>query len=449
MENTPHEKSSWIQELSNQSWNLELVVSGAAIFSTSFLPEIADKAIGSFYENYQISSDISSQVFPTLAYSFGKSSAYLLIFTFIIHFIIRAFWIALVGLRAVFPQGINFDNIPNTTKDMAEMYKQKFGTLDSYIVKLDKLCSQIFSIAFVLVLFSIMMAVLYLLGFVATIGFKTYLPVVYEKTKIIFLVLFALIWVFSMVIMAIGSKEKYRSKPILGNLYKATIEKSTFLYMGMYKPIQFINFTFGSNMPHKKYFRTVLIIGFTFFAVAIGIYSSKLLEHAGIPILESRNYYSSGSANHKLETNFYDNLRTENDDMPVASIQSDVIEEPFLKLFINYTKILDENLAKIYKEPTLPDSLRNSQKRPLRDEARLECLGTYFQISLNDSTLNSPEFLFETNARGKGIKAYINTENCKMGRNTLYIKTLKTDSLPKKVYDEYLAIPFWYSNKGK
>ena len=95
MENTPHEKSIWIQELSNQSWNLELVVSGAAIFSTSFLPEIADKAISSFYENYQISSDISSQVFPTLAYSFGKSSAYLLIFTFIIHFIIRAFWIAL------------------------------------------------------------------------------------------------------------------------------------------------------------------------------------------------------------------------------------------------------------------------------------------------------------------------------------------------------------------
>jgi len=276
MENTPHEKSNWIQELSNQSWNLELVVSGAAIFSTSFLPELADKAISSYYLNYQISRELSSEVFPTLAYSFGKSSAYLLIFTFIIHFIFRAFWIALVGLRAVFPQGINFDNIPNTTKDMAEMYKQKFGTLDAYIVKLDKLCSQIFSIAFVLVLFSIMMAILYLVGFVATVGFKTYLPVVYEKTKIIFLVLLGLIWTFSMVIMAIGSKEKYRSKPMLGRLYKATIEKSTFLYMGMYKPMQYINFTFGSNMPHKKYFRTVLIIGFTFFTVAIGIYSFKL-----------------------------------------------------------------------------------------------------------------------------------------------------------------------------
>ncbi|MFN8430264.1 MAG: hypothetical protein U0V04_09810 [Spirosomataceae bacterium] len=448
MENTPHEKSNWIQELSNQSWNLELVVSGAAIFSTSFLPELADKAISSYYLNYQISRELSSEVFPTLAYSFGKSSAYLLIFTFIIHFIFRAFWIALVGLRAVFPQGINFDNIPNTTKDMAEMYKQKFGTLDAYIVRLDKLCSQIFSIAFVLVLFSIMMAILYLVGFVATVGFKTYLPLVYEKTKIIFLVLLGLLWTFSMVIMAIGSKEKYRSKPMLGKLYKATIEKSTFLYMGMYKPMQYINFTFGSNMPHKKYFRTVLIIGFTFFTVAIGIYSFKLLEHVGVPIMESRNYFSSGSAKHKLETNFYDNLRTEKDEIPAASIQSDVIEEPFLKLFINYSKVLDEDLVKIYEEPKMADSLRNSQKRPLRDAARLACLGTYFQISLNDSTLKSPEFLFETNALSKGIKTYLNTENCKAGKNTLYIKTLKTDSLPKKVYDEYVIIPFWYS-KGR
>ena len=131
-------KSNWIQELSNQSWNLELVVSGAAIFSTSFLPELTDSAISSYYENYQISEDIYNQVLPTLAYSFAKASAYLLIFTFVVHFIFRAFWIAIVGLRAVFPNGINFDNIPNTNKEMADLYKSKFGTLDGFIVKVDK-----------------------------------------------------------------------------------------------------------------------------------------------------------------------------------------------------------------------------------------------------------------------------------------------------------------------
>ena len=139
------------------------------------------------------------------------------------------------------------------------MHKQKFGTIDCYIVQLDKLCSQIFSIAFVLVLFSVMMAFLYLLGFVATIGFKTYLPTIYEKTKPIFLVFFGLVWLFSMVIMAAGYHEKYREKPIIKRLYKGVIEKSTFLYLGMYKPVQYINFTFGSNMLHKKYFKSLFL----------------------------------------------------------------------------------------------------------------------------------------------------------------------------------------------
>jgi hypothetical protein len=445
MENNPHEKSNWIQELSNQSWNLELVVSGAAIFSTSFLPELTDRAIASYYENYQISSDLYNQVMPTLAYSFGKSSAYLLIFTFIVHFIIRAFWIALVGLRAVFPNGINFDTLPNTTKEMAEMYKQKFGTLDSYIVRLDKLCSQIFSIAFVLVLFSIMMAFLYLLGFVATIGFKTYLPTIYEKTKPIFIVLFGLVWLFSMAIMVAGYNEKYREKPIIKRLYKGVIEKSTFLYMGMYKPVQYINFTFGSNMPRKKYFKAVVLIGFVFFTTAMGIYMSKLFEHFGIPIMESRSFYSTGTAEHRLNSSFYDSQRAENDEPAEASIQSDIIEDPFLKLFINYSKVLDEDLSMICKEPVLADSLKNSQKRLIKDKARLSCLGDYFQIVLNDSTIGSPEFFFEETAQAKGIKSYLSTEKCKIGRNTLFIKTMQTDSLPKKVWGDYVAIPFWFS----
>ncbi|MCP9769972.1 hypothetical protein EGI22_18870 [Lacihabitans sp. LS3-19] len=447
MENHPHEKSNWIQELSNQSWNLELVVSGAAIFSTSFLPELTDSAIASYYQNYQISSDLYSQVLPTLAYSFGKASAYLLISSFIVHFIFRAFWIALVGLRAAFPQGINFDNLPNTTKEMAEMYKEKFDSLDGFIVRLDKLCSQIFSIAFVLVLFSIMMALLYILGFVATIGFKTYLPSLYEITKPVFLGLLGVLWLFSMLIMAAGYTEKYREHPIIRKLYKATVEKSTFLYMGMYKPIQYINFTFGSNMPHKKYFKSVMVIGFIFFTLSIGIYTTKLFEHAGISMMESRNFFSSGSPEYQINSSFYDNQRAENDEMPEASIQSDVIQEPFLKLFINYSKVLDEDLSKICKEPVLADSLKNSQKRPIKDKARLECLGEYFQISLNDSTMNSNEFFFEKTDRAKGIKIYLNTEKCKIGRNTLYIKTLEIDSLPKKVWGDYVAIPFWYFDK--
>lgn len=445
MEIPPHEKSNWIQELSNQSWNLEFVVSGAAIFSTSFLPELTDQAIASYFENYQLTNDLPDQLFPILAYSFAKSSTYLLIITFVLHFIIRAFWIALVGLRAVFPQGINFENIPNTNKELSEIYKKKFGSLDGFIVRLDKICSQIFSIAFVLVLFSLMLALLYVVIFLGTVGVRTYFPELYTKAKPIFMAIALAIAVVSMLIFLLSSKEKYREHPLVGKLYKHFIQKSTWLYMGMYKPIQYINFTFGSNLPRKKYFRAIALIGFSFFGVSIFIYTLKLLDHNGLPYLESRNFYSSGSAEHQLIANYYDNLRQEGERIVIAGIQSDVIEEPFVKLFITYNKGLDADLSKFCSAPTLPDTLKNYKKRILKDKTRLDCFNQYFKIILNDSTLTPVEFFFEDYHTTKGLKTYLSTEKCKIGRNTLYIKTMKTDSLPKKVWTEYVAIPFWYA----
>lgn len=66
-------------------------------------------------------------------------------------------------------------------------------------------------------------------------------------------------------------------------------------------------------------------------------------------------------------------------------------------------------------------------------------------IALNDSTLQPVEFFFEEYNPTKGLKTYLSTEKCKTGRNTLYIKAMATDSLPKKVWTDYVAIPFWYA----
>jgi len=43
------------------------------------------------------------------------------------------------------------------------------------------------------------------------------------------------------------------------------------------------------------------------------------------------------------------------------------------------------------------------------------------------------------------LRTYLSTEKCKIGRNTLYIKTMNVDSLPKKVWTEYVKVPFWYA----
>lgn len=446
MENSTQDRSNWLQELSNQSWNLEFVVSGAAIFSTSFLPDLIEQAISYYFENYQAKDSLSNVLLPTLAYSFAKASAYLLITTFFVHFILRAFWIAMVGLRAVFPQGIIFEKLPNTNTELRESIKKKFGKLDDFIIRLDRRCSQIFSIAFILVLFSVMIALIYILSFLLIVGVKTYIPAYYVKVMYFLRIILIAWFCLSAFGFIIGTKEKYREHPILGKWLKIIVQSSSLLYFGMYKPINYINLVFASNLPRKKYYLYMSSFAITFMVLAMSIYTQKLFEHNGLPFLESRNFYSSGSTDYQLQSSFYDNQRADGE-IAEASIQADVIQEPFIKLFINYGKVLDADLSKICKVPKIPENLERHEKRSLKDKARLECFGEYFQIALNDSTLHPVEFLYEEHGseRTKGISTYLSTEKCIIGRNQLYIRALETDSLPKKVWTKYVTIPFWYA----
>lgn len=447
MEKPSEEHKNWLQELTNQSWNLELLISGAAIFSISFLPDLTEQAINYYYENYLSSNDFVDEGIPTLAFSFAKAATYLLIFTFVLHFILRAFWVGLVGLRAVFPEGIKFENLPNTNNELIEVYKEKFGTLDDFIVRLDKFCSKIFSVAFILVMFSFMMASMYLFIFALVFGLKLINHEFYFKYRAIAgIVLLALFIVFSIIFYVIGQK-KYRENPKYSNIYKKMVNSSTWMYFGMFKPINYLTFVFASNLSRKNYLKSSTLFGVSFFIIAFSIYTKKAFENKGVTFLESRSFYSAGTKDFQLNSNFYDNKRAENNDIPEATIQSDIIEDSFIKLFINYNKVLDEDLGKICKAPVIDKKLSNKEKRFIRDKANIECLKQYFQVSLNDSTIKNTDFLYE-NKEGtntKGISSYISTEKCKTGRNTLSIKTLAVDSLPKKVWIKYVTIPFWYA----
>ncbi len=447
MQTEHKDHQNWLQELSNQSWNLELLVSGAAIFSTSYLPGLCDDALAYYVENYQSSPDMVNSILPTLAFAFAKAASYLLIVTFFAHFILRAFWIGLVGLRAVFPKGIQYENIPNTNEKLREIYRQRFGNFDDYIVWLDKISSQIFSIAFVLVLYSFMLAFAYLSFFLVVVLFKTFNETLYNKVKMPALVVLGILYILLLMVLLLANKPKFKDNERMQKAYNSIMTGSTWLYLGMYEPLNYINLVFGSNMPRKKYYRALTLIGGAFFLVAIIIYYQKITSNLGFSIFETRKYYSAGTAQHTFQNSYYDNLRPADAYLPEASIQADVIDGPYLKLFINYNKVLDARLAKLCKEPTLPTKLKGSEKRALKDKAHLACLSQYFQVSIGDSSLAQPEFMYSQQGavQAKGLSSYIALDKCKPGRHTLYIKTLDTDSLPKRYYKDYAAIPFWYA----
>jgi len=82
-----------------------------------------------------------------------------------VYLIVRGFWIAIVGLSSVFPEGINTKTLNFSQKFSARIYKIK---IESYLIQIDKFCSSLFAFAIILVslitTFSMMLIILLLVA---------------------------------------------------------------------------------------------------------------------------------------------------------------------------------------------------------------------------------------------------------------------------------------------
>ena len=87
-----------LHELTSQSWNLELLISGAALFATLTLPDLLDSGLVYYRYNLMSDTDYVHEIIPAQVSGLIKGVSYLLFGAFLIHFIMRAFWVGLVGL---------------------------------------------------------------------------------------------------------------------------------------------------------------------------------------------------------------------------------------------------------------------------------------------------------------------------------------------------------------
>ncbi len=135
-------KPKWLRKLEQESWQAELIVSGAAIIGSLQLPGLVDSMEYYFLLNY----DRDTLFICYLSAIYWRILAVSLIFAFIFHFIVRALWIGLVGLNSVFPGGFR-TNQRFSPYYQAEL-RNEYGDIDGFIARLDRLGSAIFGVAF-------------------------------------------------------------------------------------------------------------------------------------------------------------------------------------------------------------------------------------------------------------------------------------------------------------
>jgi hypothetical protein len=210
--------------------------------------------------------------------------------------------------------------------------------------------------------------------------------------------------------------------------------------------------TLATNLGRKK------SMAFLFVAMTalIVIATADRLAQSDRLSINSYDYFGA-SRTHAVNGRFYESQRVPGKSYArVPSIQSDIIKDPYVKLFIPYSPRRD-NPAIASTCPTLkPIAERGLQigaDAPLPDSITvpvLACIARMHATSLDGAPRPEVEFSFyEQPASGiKGVVAYIPIDSLSPGRHVIGVvptppTPLPSDSAAREDWKRPTLIPFW------
>jgi len=150
----------WLDKLQEESWNLELIVSGFSIFGLFKAKVFLETQGRLLFDANDVVSNSLMAWFGVVFYLI-YASVLISIFFLLVHIFLRALWIGAIGIRYV-SNDIDYDILKYDTS-ITNYLKKKIGSFDNYILKLEKASSLIFGYTFllILILFSVFLYFLF------------------------------------------------------------------------------------------------------------------------------------------------------------------------------------------------------------------------------------------------------------------------------------------------
>ncbi|WP_299126020.1 hypothetical protein [uncultured Winogradskyella sp.] len=422
-----------LQKLQEESWQLELLISGFAIFGlfTAFPHiSIAVKA-----------AQNDEKVYSWIVLTVVMVSCAILIFNLLLHVVLRGLWIGALGLRYV-SGDIDYEEL-NYSQKFSKYLKKKVGSFDRYIGRLEDYCSIIFAISFLLIFyvlaftFSILTIVIIVRLTVDNDAISdTYGPLI-GIPLLLFFVTGMLLTFIDFLTLGWLKKKKWLSRiyfPFYWVFSKVTL---AFLY----RPLvyNFLDNKFGRRVSLALVPIYILIVIASTFNYKTSNYFSHDMDSNSI-IADSRNY---------------EDALTEDTFIQDVAIESKIVTNNYLKVFMMIDEDFDDYIFDF--NPTLKpeDDLRGLKsqmytnstvswsKRDSLRGAYMKTLNDIFTIKI-DSTIYKSDFILGESSNGqKGFETYIGIKNLPEGKHLLKVlreRIRKKDT--QQVY--YSRIPFWY-----
>jgi hypothetical protein len=144
----PRDENEAMDRLRDRTDELELIISGLTIFALFSIPGwLFDKIAGIYTHlstSLAIAGNVGTIVLAGTSYGLGAC--------FVVHLMARSYWVGLIGLRSVFPDGINWRKTPGLGPLGRQYYQDTLPDLDTVIQNTDRLASSLFAVISMLTL---------------------------------------------------------------------------------------------------------------------------------------------------------------------------------------------------------------------------------------------------------------------------------------------------------
>lgn len=413
--------------LTRPTWELELLISGAVIFSLFQLPGL----LAGLYFGVEHHLSGRLMLVPTLLYYGAMLCVLVLLVGFVLHFLARGFWVALCGLNVVFPEGILWDrlDVGPVQREYLQRHTPPARTLEE---RADRFASTIFPLLFYM-LISTAVASAWMVGAMVVLGglLRWAFPALPELA-----ILYGVLLLFmAPVLVVILLDSRYKKHP--ERLERAPARRRRMLallrvwhrYMVLQPLYGAIPLTFQTHFSTRK-------ATWAFGSVSVlfaGVFLVIFLLQAGLFGYDSYAYLPERGEELVIQADHYEALRAAGSRARVPTIQSDVATGPYLRLFVPYRPTSDRELLVgacseveplraegIFVRPLLDRRVEKLGEEGLRPI--LDCFARVWRVTMDGEEVRPEWEFYRQPERGTaGLVAHLRVAGLEGGRHELVV----------------------------
>jgi hypothetical protein len=326
------------ERLRERTDELELIISGLTLLALLAIPGV----LWSTYEEYFARLSLALAAATSVGLPILTAICHAMVVLLALHLAVRAHWVGLIGLKAVFPGGVRWERLPGIGPLTLERLRTRVAGLDPSIARADRAASALFSLitytAMALAILGLWLALLFAIAVVfgdRLGGVNAFLNDTIGWLLLAYFGAPAARWLLDGVLLR--RFERLRNvAPLRGLVRILGAVESLFLPSRL---LGITRLTLQSHLLPRAFLAVFLIVVLFFLWTSRG-----MIDRGGsFDQLGTQQYISGRDTSAGLRSGHYESLRVPRDRLrPTPVIPAPVIETAWLPVFLPYVAVRDD-----------------------------------------------------------------------------------------------------------